>query len=126
MVSVPLLRASAHDRCGERYANGVPHDGPSAQGFGIGDRRFGGVTACLLKSAGALVVSFSLAPSEVFAKAVATLVVNPPKELDAGFQSMPSGSVTRGSPQMRNGQGLYTAQTQLVAEISCAGQTRVS
>jgi len=36
----------------------------------------------MLKASGALVVSFALAPSDVFGQAVATLVGNPPKELD--------------------------------------------
>jgi hypothetical protein len=36
----------------------------------------------MLKSTGALVVSFALAPTELFGQAVATLVGNPSKDVD--------------------------------------------
>ena len=70
----------------------------------------------LLKGAGALVISFSLAPSELFGQAVATLVGNPPKELDGWIAINADGSVTALTGKCEMGQGLYTAQTQLVAE----------
>ena len=70
----------------------------------------------LLKSAGALVVSFAIEPSSLFGQAVATLVGNPPKELDGWLSIDSNGFVTALTGKCEMGQGLYTAQTQLVAE----------
>lgn len=70
----------------------------------------------MLKASGALVVSFSLAPADVFGQAVATLVGNPPKELDGWLVINADGTVTALTGKCEMGQGLYTAQTQLVAE----------
>jgi CO/xanthine dehydrogenase Mo-binding subunit len=77
----------------------------------------GGVSRrAMLKGTGALVVSFALAPSEAFGQAVATLVGSPPKELDGWLSIGADGIVTAYTGKCEMGQGLYTAQTQLVAE----------
>ena len=70
----------------------------------------------MLKASGALVVSFALVPSDVFGQAVATLVGNPPKELDGWLSIAADGTVTALTGKCEMGHGLYTAQTQLVAE----------
>jgi nicotinate dehydrogenase subunit B len=69
-----------------------------------------------LKTAGSLVVSFALAPADLFGQAVATLVGNPPKELDGWLVINTDGTVTALTGKCEMGQGLHTAQTQLVAE----------
>ena len=70
----------------------------------------------MLKAGGSLVVSFALTPSDVFGQAVATLVGNPPKELDGWLSIAADGTVTALTGKCEMGHGLYTAQTQLVAE----------
>ncbi len=52
----------------------------------------------------------------MFGQAVATLVGNPPKELDGWLSIEADGTVTALTGKCEMGQGLYTAQTQLVAE----------
>jgi hypothetical protein len=47
-----------------------------------------------LRSTGALVVSFALTPSDLFGQAVATLVGNPPKDLDGWLSIDAGGTVT--------------------------------
>jgi CO/xanthine dehydrogenase Mo-binding subunit len=70
----------------------------------------------MLKGTGALVVSFALAPADLFGQAVATLVGNPPKEVDGWLSIAADGTVTALTGKCEMGQGLHTAQTQLVAE----------
>ncbi len=70
----------------------------------------------MLKAGGSLVVAFALTPSDVFGQAVATLVGNPPKELDGWLSIAADGTVTALTGKCEMGHGLYTAQTQLVAE----------
>jgi nicotinate dehydrogenase subunit B len=70
----------------------------------------------MLKGTGALVVSFALAPFDLFGQAVATLVGNPPKEVDGWLVINADGTVTALTGKCEMGHGLYTAQTQLVAE----------
>jgi CO/xanthine dehydrogenase Mo-binding subunit len=70
----------------------------------------------MLKAGGALIVSFALEPTDAFGQAVATLVGNPPKEVDGWLSIAADGSVTAYTGKCEMGQGLYTAQTQLVAE----------
>ena len=70
----------------------------------------------MLKAGGSLVVSFALTPSDVFGQAVATLVGNPPKELDGWLSIAADGTVTALTGKCEMGHGLHTAQTQLVAE----------
>jgi nicotinate dehydrogenase subunit B len=70
----------------------------------------------MLKASGALVISFSLAPSDAVGQAVATLVGSPPRELDGWLAINADGTVTALTGKCEMGQGLYTAQTQLVAE----------
>ena len=78
----------------------------------------------LLKGSGALIVSFSMAElgSKLFkidlapAPAFAQLVGAPSRELDAWIAIAADGSVTAYTGKCEIGQGLYTAQTQLVAE----------
>ncbi|MCM3881376.1 MAG: molybdopterin-dependent oxidoreductase [Vicinamibacterales bacterium] len=79
----------------------------------------------LLKGSGALIVTFGLAPAESFAQAVATLVGNPSKEVDGWLAIAADGSVTAYTGKCELGQGLYTAQTQLVAEELCVPIERV-
>src|SRR5688572_14511801 len=83
-------------------------------GLGIGDS--GVSRRAMLKASGALVISFSLAPSDAFGQAVATLVGSPPRELDGWLAINADGTVTALTGKCEMGQGLYTAQTQLVAE----------
>jgi CO/xanthine dehydrogenase Mo-binding subunit len=79
----------------------------------------------MLKASGALVVSFSLTPSNVFGQAVASLVGNPSKEVDGWLQINADGTVTAFTGKCEMGQGLYTAQTQLVAEELGVAMNRV-
>jgi nicotinate dehydrogenase subunit B len=97
-------------------------DGPDS-GFGIGGS--GLSRRALLKASGALVVSFSLDPIDAFAQAVATLVGSPSKEVDGWLAIAADGSVTALTGKCEMGQGLYTAQTQLVAEELCVPVGRV-
>jgi len=80
----------------------------------------------LLKGSGALIVSFALTPSELFGQAVATLVGNPSKEVDGWLAIATDGRVTAFTGKCELGQGLYTAQTQLVAEELCVSIDRVT
>ncbi len=92
-------------------------------GLRIGDSRVS--RRAMLKASGSLVVSFALAPSDVFGQAVATLVGSPPKELDGWLSIASDGTVTALTGKCEMGQGLYTAQTQLVAEELCVPMSRV-
>ena len=65
-----------------------------------------------LKGSGALIVSFSFAPASAFAQLVGT----PSKELDSWLAIAADGSVTAYTGKCEIGQGLFTAQTQLIAE----------
>ena len=80
----------------------------------------------MLKAGGALVVSFALDPTDVFGQAVATLVGNPPKDVDGWLSIAADGAVTAYTGKCEMGQGLYTAQTQLVAEELCVAVDRVN
>ena len=91
---------------------------PERHGVGVSRRT-------MLKASGALVVSFALTPSEVFAQAVATLVGNPPKDVDGWLAIAADGTVTAYTGKCEMGQGLFTAQTQLVAEELCVQVERV-
>jgi len=75
----------------------------------------------LLKGSGALIVTFSLgelanrlgiSPEPAFAQ----LVGSPSRELDSWIAIAADGSVTAYTGKCEIGQGLYTAQTQLIAE----------
>ena len=85
--------------------------------FGTPDSRLS--RRALLKGSGALVVSFALAPVDALGQAVATLVGNPSKALDGWLAIGADGSVTAYTGKCEMGQGLYTVQTQLVAEELC-------
>ena len=83
-----------------------------------------------LKTAGALIVSFSAAP---FARSVA-LVQGPfdthpshidPKKLDSWIAVASDGTVTAYTGKCDLGQGMFTVQTQLVAEELCVALDRV-
>ncbi len=80
----------------------------------------------VLKGTGAMVVSFALTPLEVFGQAVATLVGNPSKDLDGWLSIAADGAVTAFTGKCEMGQGLYTAQTQLVSEELCVPIGRVN
>jgi CO/xanthine dehydrogenase Mo-binding subunit len=79
----------------------------------------------LLKASGALIVSFSLDPTDAFGQAGATLVGNPSKDVDGWLAIAADGTVTAFTGKCEMGQGLYTAQTQLVAEELSVPITRV-
>src|SRR6187401_1169513 len=87
--------------------------------WGLGIRDSGVSRRALLKAGGALVVSFTLTPLDLFGQAVATLVGNPPKELDGWISIGADGIVTAYTGKCEMGHGLFTAQTQLVAEELC-------
>src|SRR5687768_87842 len=79
----------------------------------------------LLKGSGALIVSFALGPVDAFGQAVASLVGNPSKDVDGWLAVAADGSVTAYTGKCELGQGLHTAQTQLVAEELCVPVDRV-
>jgi CO/xanthine dehydrogenase Mo-binding subunit len=79
-----------------------------------------------LEQGGALVITFGLAPRDVFGQAVATLVGNPSKDVDGWLAIAADGSVTAYTGKCEMGQGLHTAQTQLVAEELCVPIERVT
>jgi CO/xanthine dehydrogenase Mo-binding subunit len=79
----------------------------------------------VLKAGGALVVSFVLTPSDAFGQAVASLVGNPSKDVDGWLSIGADGIVTAYTGKCEIGQGLFTAQTQLVAEELCVPVDRV-
>src|SRR5213595_2425779 len=66
-----------------------------------------------LKTSGALVVTFSLAPESVFSQRLDGASSN---QLDGWLSINADGSVTAYTGKCELGHGLYTAQTQLVAE----------
>ena len=79
----------------------------------------------MLKASGALVVSFALAPTDLSGQAVATLVGNPSRDVDGWLSIASDGTVTAYTGKCEMGQGLFTAQTQLVAEELCVQVERV-
>ncbi len=79
----------------------------------------------VLKAGGALVVSFALAPTDAFGQAVASLVGNPSRDVDGWISIGADGFVTAYTGKCEIGQGLFTAQTQLVAEELCVAVDRV-
>lgn len=79
-----------------------------------------------LKGTGALVVSFALAPGNGFSQALATLVGSPSTEVDGWLSIAADGTVTAFTGKCEIGQGLYTVQTQLVAEELCVPVARVT
>ncbi len=97
----------------------------SPRDLGSGIRDSGLSRRAMLKGSGALIVSFALTPSDVFSQAVATLVGNPPKEVDGWLAIAADGTVTAYTGKCEMGQGLFTAQTQLVAEELCVPVERV-
>src|SRR5437667_11851872 len=66
-----------------------------------------------LKTGGALVVTFSLAPESLFSQRLDGASSN---QLDGWLSVNADGSVTAFTGKCELGHGLYTAQTQLVAE----------
>jgi len=80
----------------------------------------------ILKASGALIVGFALDPVDAFGQVVATLVGNPSKDLDGWLSIAADGGVTAFTGKCEMGQGLYTAQTQLVAEELCVPIERVT
>ena len=93
--------------------------------LGLGIRDSGVSRRAMLKGTGALVVSFALTPRDLLGQAVATLVGNPSKDVDGWLAIAADGSVTAYTGKCEMGQGLYTAQTQLVAEELCVQVERV-
>src|SRR5688500_14776739 len=92
----------------------MKHRGRRDSGLGIGDLRVS--RRAMLKASGALIVTFSITPNDAVGQAVATLVGNPSKDLDGWLSIASDGTVTALTGKCEMGQGLYTAQTQLVAE----------
>jgi CO/xanthine dehydrogenase Mo-binding subunit len=80
-----------------------------------------------LKSAGALVVGFSMASREGFAQFGATPIPGSPdnRHLDSWLAIGADGAVTAYSGKEELGQGISTAQQQLVAEELCVAFDRV-
>jgi CO/xanthine dehydrogenase Mo-binding subunit len=66
-----------------------------------------------LKTSGALIVTFSMAPESIFAQRLDGASSN---QLDAWLSINSDGTVTAHTGKCELGQGLYTAQTQLIAE----------
>src|SRR6266699_1402903 len=66
-----------------------------------------------LKTSGALIVSFSVAPESLFAQRLDGASSN---QLDGWLAVNADGSVTAYTGKCELGHGLYTAQTQLIAE----------
>ena len=66
-----------------------------------------------LKSSGALVVTFSLAPESVFSQRLDGASSN---QVDGWVSINADGSITAFTGKCELGHGLYTSQTQLVAE----------
>jgi len=85
-----------------------------------------------LKSSGALIVSFSAAP---LARAASLMLVQgpfdthsshiDPKKLDSWIAVASDGTVTACTGKCDFGQGMFTVQTQLVAEELCVPLDRV-
>ena len=79
-----------------------------------------------LKTSGALIVSFSLGTAEA-QFGIAPIPGSPPEgQLDSWIAIAADGSVTAFSGKEELGQGISTAQTQLVAEELCVPLQRVS
>src|SRR5579872_4567978 len=83
-----------------------------------------------LKASGVLVVSFSVTfPLEPFATAQGPFDTHPshidPKKLDSWLVVAVDGTVTAYTGKCDLGQGMYTAQTQLVAEELCVALNKV-
>jgi CO/xanthine dehydrogenase Mo-binding subunit len=66
-----------------------------------------------LKTSGALIVTFSMAPESIFAQRLDGASSN---QLDAWLSINSDGSITAYTGKCELGHGLYTAQTQLIAE----------
>src|SRR6516225_1070140 len=66
-----------------------------------------------LKTSGALIVTFSMAPEFMFAQRLDGASSN---QLDAWLSINADGTVTANTGKCELGQGLFTAQTQLIAE----------
>ena len=83
-----------------------------------------------LKASGVLVVSFSVAfPQEPFATAQGPFDTHPshidPEKLDSWLVVVSDGTVTAYTGKCDLGQGMYTAQNQLVAEELCVALNKV-
>lgn len=80
-----------------------------------------------LKSAGALVVAFSMTRGEGFAQFATTPIPGSPdnRELDSWLAIAADGTVTAYSGKEEIGQGISTVQQQLVAEELCVAFDRV-
>src|SRR6185295_7057720 len=100
--ALPLSRAHPHDACHQP----LRERGKSMRVTRVTRRHF-------LKTSGALIVSFSLAPESLFAQRLDGASSN---QLDGWLAVNADGSVTAYTGKCELGHGLYTAQTQLVAE----------
>jgi nicotinate dehydrogenase subunit B len=98
---------------------------PASRDSGSGNSDSGMTRRALLKTSGALIVSFSFDPVDALGQAVATLVGNPSKDVDGWLAIAADGTVTAFTGKCEMGHGLYTAQTQLVAEELCVPVGRV-
>jgi nicotinate dehydrogenase subunit B len=82
-----------------------------------------------LKGCGALIVSFSAAPLTQSASAQGQFATHPghidPDKLDSWLAIGADGSITAYTGKCDFGQGIFTAQTQLIAEELCVPITRV-
>src|SRR5678809_1139157 len=76
-----------------------------------------------LKTSGALIVSFTLAPEATFSQRLDGASSN---QLDAWLAVNGDGTITAFTGKCELGHGLYTAQTQLIAEELCVPFNRVT
>src|SRR6516225_663618 len=97
---VPVPHAHANDSSNQALC-------PGGEGMNPISRR------TFLKTSGALVVSFSLAPDSVFSQRLDGASSN---QVDGWISINADGTVTGFTGKCELGHGLYTAQTQLIAE----------
>src|SRR5262249_4235515 len=100
--ALPVPRAHAHDARHKALCAG----GESMNPTSISRRSF-------LKTTGALIVSFSVAPELIFSQRLDGASSN---QLDGWIAINADGTVTGYTGKCELGHGLYTAQTQLIAE----------
>src|SRR5438067_2809601 len=97
---LPVPCAHTHDQSGQALRSG-------GEGMKSINRR------TFLKTGGALVVTFSLAPESIFSQRLDGASSN---QLDGWIAINADGTITGYTGKCELGHGLYTAQTQLIAE----------
>src|SRR5437868_2801965 len=120
---MPVLHPPAHAACDQKICRSEENMSISRHDFLVSRRDF-------LKTSGALVVSFSAASlAGPFALAQGPFDTHPshvdPKKLDSWIAVATDGTVTAYTGKCDFGQGMFTVQTQLVAEELCVPLGRV-